>query len=148
MGLEKFKKPEHVTFDIEGEKFIIDLPSRWNRRYVRGWQDRMAESVDDDGKFRMKTSMAASQLMDYQHSSFAENCFIESPLTPEELIGDYYPLLETLFDAASEIVKEKEAAADALVGKLLPSSSGKPNGAAKSISTESSKVKGESPALT
>lgn len=148
MGLEQYKKPENVVFNIDDARFVIELPSRWNRRYVRGWQERMAEGLNDDGKYEGSKSVAASKLMDYQHTSFAENCFVESPLTAEELIDEYYPLLESLFEAASVLVKEKEEAADALVGKLSPSSSGKLNGAGKLSSTGSSKAKEELPALT
>lgn len=132
MDLEQFKKPGHIQFEVEGQKFIFDLPTRWNKTYTREWQTYLADhsKLGDDGKVTIEGANIAD-LKDAQIASFLSNCYIEGPLTKEQLNDDYYPLLDAVFDAASKIANEKEAETDNLVKKLSPSLNGKSDGKAK-----------------
>lgn len=136
MSLESFKKPASVTFEVEGERFVIELPTRWNKQYTRSWQKVMTDNtiVDETGRVKVNVN-DPSILVDAQFEAFVDFCFISSPLSSEELRGDYLPLTEALFDAANKLANEEEARAEALVGKLSTGSSGTEDGKDKLNST-------------
>lgn len=144
MSLAKYKKPDLVTFEVDGEKFIIDLPTRWNRVFTRHWQQAMTANatVNDEGKIQIDKSNP-SAMLDAQQEGFVKYCIIESPLSEEQLLGEYLPLCEALFNAANRLADEEEARADALVGKLSDGLHGSGNGKDKMNSTKNSKGKGE-----
>jgi hypothetical protein len=139
MGLEKFRKQDNFVFEIEGEKFSIILPTRWNKEYSRAWQDFVAANGEvKDGKYQFG-SMNPLSLVDAQKDAFAAFCIASGPLSGDELKDEYPALLDALFNKAVELAEAEESRADALVGKLLPTSRGRANGAGNMNSTKSSK---------
>lgn len=142
MGFEKFRRPEPVTFVIEDGDFVVNLPTRWNRAYNRAWQEGLSKGAtrQEDGTFVIG-DINPTELQDKQMNAFLEHCLMEAPLSKDELAGEYYPLLEALFQHAVEEAERQEGVADAAIKKSLPSSNGKGDGKVKSISTEGSKAK-------
>lgn len=139
MALSDYKKPGLVSFQVEDAKFVVELPTRWNKAYTRFWQEAlMDEEPVQQGKSVSATKRQAMVVVDAQREGFARCCIKESPLTVEELLGDYTPLLDAIHSAAEKLANEEEAKAETLVGKLLPTLSGSESGEDKSISTQNS----------
>ena len=149
MSLEAFRKPAPVTFKVEGEVFRAELPTRWNKPYARAWQTFLSENaeIDGEGNARVK-NINPFELQDAQIKAFVEHCIIESPISKEDLLGDYVMLATALFDAAIGIANEEEDRAEALVGKLSPTLNGAAAGRVKSASTRSSRKQAGLPPAT
>lgn len=142
MAFENFRKPKPVTVEIDGGEFTIDLPTRWNRAYNKAWQSGLGKGMkrEEDGSFTLG-DVNPSELQDKQHDAFIAHCIVDSPLSPEELRDEYFPLLEALFDRCGELAETMEKEADEAVKKSFSSLSGSADGKVKSISTKSSKSK-------
>jgi hypothetical protein len=146
MGLEKYRTPEPVIFELEGEEFRIVLPTKWNKPYTRTWQDVLAGKmqVGADGTTSGLDKVNPLELMEAQRVAFAEHCVVDGPILGDDLRDNYGPLLEILFDAATAKANEEEDGFNAAVGKFLTTSAGKKNGKAGSISMTKSSRQGES----
>jgi hypothetical protein len=142
MGLEQFKKPDNICFEVDDQKFVFSLPTRWNKAYTRDWQSYLAANskIDGEGKITI-VGTSPSDLKDAQISAFLSHCYIDGPLTREQLGDEYYPLLDAVFEAASTMATDKEAETDNLVKKFSTSLNGKSDGKEKLISTISSSSK-------
>lgn len=140
---ESFKTPENVTVPIEGQNFILALPTRWNRAYTRSWQEAMAKDAKQDESTGTVTidRVSVSALQEAQLNAFVRHCIIKSPVKAELLLTEYIPLLDILFKIAESKAEELEEHADDLVKKSLASSAGITNGEEKLPSTESSNLK-------
>lgn len=149
-GLDKYKIPDQVRLQLAETDliFLVCLPTRWNKAYTREWQDYLSETatIDSEGKATLG-KVNPGVMIEHQRIAFVNHCILEYPdeVTPEMLLGDYYPAMESLFAVAQQLATEEEARADALSKKLSTSSTGKPNGEAKSASIKSLKKPEESP---
>lgn len=147
MALADFKKPGTQQFTIEDAVFVVALPTRWNKQYTTAWQMALANESGEDFKIKTGASSVVS-MMGAQQKAFAEHCILESPLSTEELLGDYVPLLDILHEKANELARIEEERADTLGKKLLITSSGTANGKDRSNSMKNSSVTDSLPAAT
>lgn len=140
---ESFKTPENVSVPIEGQTFVLALPTRWNRAYTRTWQEAMAKNskTDESTGAVVMDRVSISALQEAQLGAFVQHCIVKSPIKVELLQTEYIPLLDILFKIAETKADELEEHADALVKKSLTSSDGSANGEEKSTSTENSSLK-------
>lgn len=131
-GLAKYRLPASVHVgvwielpDAEGARFLVRLPTKYNRQYERAWKRALfdaATNVNPDGSPSLR-GFDAGALDDAQVVAFVEHCIVECPegVTKEALTGEYWPAALALFKEAKRRADAEDGEADA-AGKPQPAS--------------------------
>jgi hypothetical protein len=140
MNFEQFAEPGFVRFLLDDEEFVIRLPTRWNKPYMRAWQSFLTERTNFSADGKVSTEQFDPfELQEAQMDAFAKHCMVESSIDPMELKSKFPALFEAIFQTGLAEAEKEEARAEQAVGKLQIISSGKPSGKVKQASTKSSK---------
>lgn len=116
--LERYRVPlsarEGVEIELDGStgKFLVKLPSRYNRAYTIAATRALAVKLGEDGK----ADLSATDFVAWREArldAFLDHCVVTIPegITREALAEEYRPALDALFEAAEELAEAEDAEA-------------------------------------
>lgn len=122
--LERYRVPlsarEGVEIELDGStgKFLVKLPSRYNRGYTAAATRALAVSLGEDGK----ADLSATDFVAWREArldAFLDHCVVSMPegVTREMLAGEYRPALDALFNRAEELAEAEDGEAIEAVKK-------------------------------
>ena len=130
MDFERYRIPRSVTEGVRielpgttGAEFLVALPSQANRKYQAAQQRALSAGggavMGEDNTLDL-SNVDIAAYSEARLLAFLDTCVLSFPdgLTRDQLLGDYYPGAQALFDRALDLAADEEGAAKVATKKF------------------------------